>query len=144
VRDAVADEEPARALHGVRQVSAQDTFTQAYIEAALWSSSDDAGEPLDENYGIEDLAAETLTQMVSDCQTFQEENEGKLAAAYLFEDVPYSPAQAGCDLWLTRNRHGAGFWDRGLGEVGDALTDAAHPLGAVYLYPGDDGRLYAA
>jgi hypothetical protein len=29
--------------------------------------------------------------------------------------------QAGIDFWLTRNRHGAGYWDRGLGITGDKL-----------------------
>jgi hypothetical protein len=32
--------------------------------------------------------------------------------------------QAGHDLILTANHHGAGFWDRGLGAAGDALTEA--------------------
>jgi len=48
----------------------------------------------------------------------------------------------GHDLWLTRNGHGAGFWDRGLGDLGKNLTDSAHALGAVYLLIGDDGRLH--
>lgn len=51
------------------------------------------------------------------------------------------PAQVGHDFWLTRNRHGAGFWDRGLGERGDYLTAMSHPYGechlvAVELLPG--------
>lgn len=33
------------------------------------------------------------------------------------------------DFWLTRNRHGAGFWDRGAGDVGKRLTQAAHGFG---------------
>ena len=51
-------------------------------------------------------------------------------------------AQAGHDFWLTRNGHGAGFWDRGLGERGDRLTNAAHVYGACDLYLGDDGFVY--
>lgn len=38
--------------------------------------------------------------------------------------------------------HGAGFWDRGLGEVGDALSKACEPYGSVDLYVGDDGKIY--
>lgn len=41
--------------------------------------------------------------------------------------VPAS--QAGHDLILTANGHGAGFWDRGLGEAGDRLTQAAKTEG---------------
>ena len=36
----------------------------------------------------------------------------------LLQDIPL--AQIGHDLWLTRNGHGAGFWDRGLGAQGIA------------------------
>jgi len=52
-----------------------DPFTQAYIEAALWSSTDNSdesgGQPLDENYDISDIAPETLQQMIHqrrDCE----------------------------------------------------------------------------
>ena len=46
------------------------------------------------------------------------------------------------DFWLTRNGHGAGFWDRGLGSVGDELTKNAKPFGSVDAYVGDDGKVY--
>lgn len=39
------------------------------------------------------------------------------------------PEQCGHDFVLTKGHHGAGFWDRGLGEIGDSLTDAASPYG---------------
>ena len=29
--------------------------------------------------------------------------------------------------------HGAGFWDRGLGEVGDKLTALCRPYGEAYV-----------
>lgn len=38
-------------------------------------------------------------------------------------------ARAGHDYWLTRHGHGTGYWDRGLGELGERLTDAAKALG---------------
>lgn len=37
--------------------------------------------------------------------------------------------QAGADFALTRNRHGAGYWDRGLGELGEHLSVAARAWG---------------
>jgi len=50
--------------------------------------------------------------------------------------------QVGHDLWLTRNHHGAGFWDRGYdGNIGDILTSAAHRLGEVDLFINDNMRL---
>lgn len=144
------------------------TFLQAYIEAALWSSTgapfdicpcceqqavlcrwDEDGEPvcsncsdrepnheppLDDSYGPEDLTPATLSTMEAECKDFIE------AQAELLEEL--SAAQAGHDFWLTRNRHGTGFWDRVLGEVGKALTEAAHTYGSCDLCVGDDGMIY--
>ena len=47
------------------------------------------------------------------------------------------------DFWLTRNKHGAGFWDGDWApEVGKRLTDAAHAYGSCDLYVGDDGMVH--
>jgi hypothetical protein len=121
-----------------------DEFTRAYIEAALWSTNDDYEEPLDTNYDIDDIAPDALATIIADCQKFQAGNEADLALAYdLYPQRDWSPeSQAGHDFWLTRNRHGAGFWDRGISEVGDRLTDASHECGEVFLYIGDDGAIY--
>jgi len=50
-------------------------------------------------------------------------------------------SQAGHDLALTRNGHGAGFWDHGAGEPGEVLTDAANAMGQynLELVPEYDG-----
>jgi len=106
-----------------------DSFTSGYIECALWSSTDesrdDGGDPLDDNYGPEDIALATLLEMVRDCKTFQRDNAADLAGL--------DESQCGHDFWLTRNRHGAGFWDRGLGERGDRLSKASKVYGSVDL-----------
>lgn len=113
-----------------------DTFTRAYVEAALWSSTDEHGEPLDAVCTVDDVAPDTLAQMVEDCKDFQ--------AAHT-DDIASNLERAGHDFWLTRNRHGAGFWD---GEwptdIGRRLTDAAHAYGSVELYVGDNGFIYCA
>jgi hypothetical protein len=116
-----------------------DRFTSAYLECALWSTSDEStpqgGEPFDRNYAIADFAAEALTQAVADCEKFQRENE---------DDIGGLQDRAGYDFWLTRNKHGAGYLDGDWQpqEVGDRLTEAAHRFGEVYLYVGDNGKLY--
>lgn len=74
-----------------------------------------------------------MAQATADCEAFQADN------AEMLEGIEDS--QAGHDFWLTRNRHGAGFWDRGLGDVGKALTEAAHAFGATDLYITDDGQV---
>lgn len=125
-----------------------DAFTTAYIVCALWSSSDDEDDPLDSNYGIADIAPGAMEQIVADCAAFQKDNAEMLAKAYELyaphADAPRKESSGGHDFWLTRNGHGAGFWDRGLGEIGDALTKAAHKAGEVDLYVGDDGLIYEA
>jgi hypothetical protein len=116
-----------------------DKFTTAYIEAALWSSTDNSdesgGEPLDANYGLDDIAPETLTSIVADCEAFQQDHA---------DDIGSNVEQAGHDFWLTRNYHGAGFWDGDWeDDIGAKLTEASHGFGSVDLYIGDDGLIYS-
>jgi hypothetical protein len=121
-----------------------DDFTSAYLEAALWSSTDDDDEPLDRDYGIEDFAPEAIKQAVKDAATFQADNADDLdeAAEFGTRGEWSTDEQHGHDFWLTRNRHGAGFWDRGYGVVGKRLTKAAQAYSEVNIEVGDDGLLY--
>jgi hypothetical protein len=48
------------------------------------------------------------------------------------EATGQSLGQCGHDFILTRNHHGAGFWDRGYGEAGRRLTAAAQAFGEVH------------
>lgn len=151
-----------------------DSFTLAYIEAALWSTTGPAfgvcpcceqpgklldrwpeekyerqemcsgpecgtretnhEPPLDQNYGLEDIAPECLQRMIDDCAKFQAEQD--------LTDYPLK--NAGHDFWLTRGGHGCGFWENNFGteEQCDKLTEACKRLGEFNLYPGDDGKLY--
>lgn len=124
-----------------------DEFTRAYVECLLWAETDNAteqgGEPLDRNYGAEDFAPEALQTILDDCQRFQNENRADL------DQYPdhngYTGAElAGHNFWLTRNGHGTGFWDREYlpEDLRDRLTSAAQGAGEVWVYVGDDGRLY--
>lgn len=48
----------------------------------------------------------------------------------------------GHDIWLTRNRHGAGFFDRSYNpEIEQRLTEAAQSLGTRDLYLNESGTL---
>lgn len=108
-----------------------DAFTRAYIEAALWSSTDDSNPGLDlQDY---ELADETRAAMAADCRKFQAENDCS----------ERGDLQGGHDFWLTRNGHGCGFWDGDWPETGEALDKAAKAFGSCELYVGDDGRVYA-
>ena len=105
-------------------------FITGYIECLLWSSSDDNGESL-EFYNLSKSAHE---KCVNDCREFITGNLDDLQeyAGAL------SWGNAGHDFWLTRNGHGAGFWDRGLDALGERLTKAAHDFGGIDPYLNDD------
>jgi len=96
----------------------------------------DTEEPLDKDYGIEDVAPSSLKQAQQDVDDFFE------LAAELIEKSGMDDRRVGHDFWLTRNGHGAGFWDRGLGKVGDDLTRDAETYGGIDPYVGDDGLVY--
>lgn len=114
-----------------------DPFVRSYVNCALWSSIDDEGEPLDTDTDGHDLPSVTLEKMKADCDAFRVEAGIADLLAHAGDD-----SQNGHDFWLTRNRHGAGFWDRGYGKVGRKLTDAAHAWGECDIYREDDGLVY--
>jgi hypothetical protein len=110
-------------------------FIRAYCICALWSSTDGDEEPMDKNHSIEDIDGETFAAMVYDCEKFFYANHEKFYGHY---------SQAGNDLWLSRNGHGSGYFDRAecFGENCQGLQDAAKKYGEVALYVGDDGSIY--
>jgi len=119
-----------------------DVFMLAYIECALWSSTDDNEVPLDENYTVEDINSKTLGRMIADCERFQVEHGYEIDNAIVSSRYT-NDERAGHDFWLTRNGHGAGFWDGDWPEpMATRLTNASKAYGEVDLYVGDDGRLY--
>lgn len=130
-------------------------------DRAAWDEAVHEGRSKDipGDYGFSDLAPETLARIIEDCERFQrcaapllEQVYGHSFPARVIGDgtLPnshrpawnYDATAAGRDLWFTRNGHGVGFWDRGLGEVGDRLSDGARAMGQVDAYLGDDGRVY--
>lgn len=113
---------------------ALDSFTFGYISAAMWTLTDDDGGSLD-YLGLHDIAQSAINAAVTDCRQFQADN-----AEWLAE---YDDEQAGVDFWLTRNRHGAGYWDGDYTQPAAAkLTAAAHAFGEVDWYVADDGMVY--
>lgn len=128
----------------------QDDFLRGYLEAALWTGTDESddsgGRPLLDTFEISDVTLESLEKALAECRAFQEENEADL---YAFREAfPKSPdgnssdSFAGHNFWLTRCGHGAGFWDLHLGDVGERLSEASHGAGERYIYIGDDNQLH--
>lgn len=126
-----------------------DEMVSAYVEAMLWAGLDwtdtvDNGgteqnpRPLDENYDSDDLSDDAWAEIRRECAEFYETHACILD--WITTRGPegcrfYSAEQAGHDFYLTRNGHGTGFWDRGLGVLGDILSAGAKPYGETYEYP---------
>ena len=111
-----------------------DEFTTAYIECALWSSTDDNEDPLDKNFDIDNIDPESIIRMDQDCKVFQRIARKWLTKA---EEKHHDKSSQGHDFWLTRNGHGTGFWDRELNDVGDELTKICKQFGEINLMTGD-------
>lgn len=115
-----------------------DEILKHYIMAALWSSTDESHEPLDSKYSIDDISEETKKKMREDVEKFVNENIEAINKSELLDE------QIGHDLWLTRNRHGAGFFDHNLdSEIEEKLTKGAQSLGETNLEVGDDNKIYS-
>lgn len=117
-------------------------FFRGYVEAILWANvtwEGENGKP-PEGYGNGDieLTEEQLRELSGDVVDFveaqlseldeyarkRERSEGGWFSAW---------EAAGRDFALTRNGHGAGFWDRGLGDLGERLKRASKPYGEAWI-----------
>jgi hypothetical protein len=117
--------------HKARVVINEDRlpeFIQAYTVALLWSSEEE-GAIWDESMLSEQLKA----KIDEDSRAFI------VQAGLIGEDYK----DAGHDFALTRNYHGAGFWD-GDWVNGEVLTEICHKsFPQLDIYVGDDGKLYS-
>lgn len=111
-----------------------DTFIRSYLETALWSSTmmpenDDVSDLSYFSHGcdVNDCSLETIIGAKRDCDGFRESNDVDLDA------TGDDDGRNGHNFWLSRNGHGAGFFDR-CDEVGTRLQDAARAFGEVNLY----------
>ena len=115
-------------------------FIQAFVVCALWATYDHAdpsgGEPLENNFSESDFDPVTKATLTTDCEAFMDANASNL--------VDFPSGEAGHDFFLTRNHHGAGFWDRDYGnkDLRSRLTNSSHSFGETDIYVGDDKKLY--
>lgn len=83
-----------------------------YLECALWSSNNEEDEIDTDEMSIYDADILTVWGAITDCYRFS------VYANYWVKQVnpnnwcrPEAARNIGHDFWLTRNHHGAGFWD---------------------------------
>ncbi|HEY8926181.1 MAG TPA: hypothetical protein VIU64_17485 [Polyangia bacterium] len=147
--------------------SERDEFTKGYISCALWCGvmvyehddcpcheASENGDAYDadscecnpemnsssDEHDESELTSDALKQLTDDAHEFYAEHAADLRASTLDME------RCGHDFWLTRNRHGAGFWDdKGRGSEADAaldrLTKASHPYGEMNLVQGADMKV---
>lgn len=116
-----------------------DSFVKGYVEAMFFTEPpmDSPDEDTAKEWSFDDLSHEALEACVIDCDNFR-------ADPAIRRLTNIDKAQAGHDFWLTRNRHGAGFWDGDWDKVDpDRLLDKRAKLfSEVRLERGDDGQLH--
>ncbi len=123
-----------------------ETFTNAYVECLMWSEyhyateedfSEGIATPFDEVDAI--LSRSAIEWIEMDCRSFYDD------CASLWSGL-WTDEQAGHDFCLTRNGHGAGFWDRSYGgdaldTVGAILTERCRPYGTMSLGIDQNGQI---
>ena len=119
-------------------------IVRSELDSLLWSSVDEQEENMDKHYTSDDATVELHARLWDELSKLLGENiSTKLyyaLTAYKERFGQDTPNQFGHDLALTRNHHGAGFWDRGLGVAGDVLTEWAQSLGELHLFHGNDSN----
>lgn len=128
-----------------------DAIVDGYLDCQLWAQHDssteermESGECLDANYGRYDISDEYVEKIREEL-TEVIVSHPLAVRMYLaaHERIGYNRNELfGHDFYLTREGHGAGFWDRGLGELGDYLTKITKAYGsAEELFDSGDGTL---
>jgi hypothetical protein len=119
-----------------------DLFVDGYIEGVAWANvafEDDALDGGLEDVELPEDVEETLRQDALDF--LAGEHVETFVRAAVRRLPGYGFDSAGIDFALTRNGHGAGYWDRGLGVLGDALTYLSKPYGSRTLGVALDGTI---
>lgn len=118
-----------------------NAFIAGYFETLYFAgiATNCDGETVENIAGI-DMTEEAREECRQDCARFLDLAGGKVNLA-IFGSDDYDHTQAGRDFWLSRQGHGVGFWDRGLGIVGNDLHDVAKLFGEKHLYINGRGLL---
>lgn len=112
-----------------------DDFTRGYLEAVEWLLAEEVNRDK-----LRGFSASAKAEARKDCAKFMADRSIDLA---MYEAATgLDMAHAGHDFWLTRNGHGAGFWDRdvidetveGAHAALQSLSDHAQSFGEVYEY----------
>ena len=124
----------------------------ALTQTLLFTETDDNGKSLDKSYSPSDFASDSLEKLYKEYEVFLSDVEGKITEKVGsnwsciddFYDIAHpTENQTEHDYILTRNHHGAGFWDGDWNsEISDILTKSAQKQSEIHAYVGDDGKIH--
>ena len=109
-------------------------MTRGYLAAAAWADGHAATTDTDDAVIVtaDMFDAATVAAALGTCAAFLAVHMTALETGH--DDW----GQHGHDLWLTRQGHGTGFWDRGYpADISRQLTGAARDLGETSIYISD-------
>ena len=106
-----------------------NTRLESYLETLLWAENLEG-----------EFAPQTLNSLDVELQRFYKTLEE--TGVYGIISLDHDDSSISHNFWLTRQGHGAGFWDGDFGLFGDQLTQISDAFGELYPYVGDDGLIY--
>lgn len=103
-----------------------EQFLHGYLECALWAECLEG----------KTFAVEAAWKLYDDARNFW---------GMYHDYIEVNASQAGHNFWLSRNGHGAGYFDGHWPEKTETiLMEGCNKFGGCDLYVGDDGLVYAA
>ena len=113
-----------------------DAIVDSYLETVLWVGNDESSDFITKDLTIHDFDEKSKAQVKEDIIDFlekahsQDETTAELAS--------YNESSFGHNFFLSRNRHGSGFFD----EDNNKLQEISYSFGPSDFYIGDDGKGY--
>jgi len=112
-----------------------DDFTLEYLSTAMWADTPEDFDKSQWDDPRDSIGYESLMRAYLDCQVFQRQISR-------LDTSKHDDSQMAHDFWLTRQGHGAGFWDGDYKEpLATELTKLAKWHGTRDLYIGDNGKV---
>jgi hypothetical protein len=119
-----------------------DSICEAYLRCAEWSSHHHLTEEPIDKLNLP-FAKSAETRAYEDCKALLDACEYDDLLKCEQEDIVkrWGIGHIGHDFWLTRNRHGAGFWDGDYeSELGDRLDKISKTFSEIYVMVSGNNR----
>ena len=125
-------------------------MVKGYLTESLWSERGSGSIDHWEEKSHHDFSSEAVQTITTDCHTFLEHARRRSIRVEVVLAVGAINMECvGHDFWLTRNGHGAGFWDREDAyyvhpEIRDTFNEVAKTFPEQWIYVGDDGKVHVS